>query len=150
MKLSHIMRYLTEDSAKNFVRLEEEINCISDYIDLQKLRLGQRSPVVFTITGKLESKEIAPLLLMTFIENTFKYGLSKKEFSPITIELKTTVSTIELICQNRILKNSKEGHSSGIGIQNTEQRLRYLYPEKHQLNIDTSKGLYRVELILET
>ncbi|NEU09357.1 histidine kinase [Flavihumibacter sp. R14] len=148
MKLSHIMRYLTEDSEKNFVPLREEVSCISDYIDLQKLRLGEASPVNFTVSGDLEGKVISPLILMTFIENSFKYGISKKEMSPISITLNTEDSVINFTCENRILRKEPEGESTGTGIENTTKRLAYIYPAKHRLNISTANDIYRVELTI--
>jgi two-component system LytT family sensor kinase len=148
MKLSHIMRYLTEDSEKSFVPLREELSCISDYIDLQKLRLGEASPVSFTVTGDLEGKVISPLILMTFIENSFKYGISKKEMSPISITLEATDSLISFTCENRILRKEPDGESTGTGIENTTKRLVYIYPAKHTLNISTANDIYRVELTI--
>src|SRR6201999_506982 len=79
LKLSNIMRYVTDDTREDFVPLQSEVDCINDYIELQKLRLGTKTQVDFKITGDIESKQIAPLILMTFIENVFKYGISKHE-----------------------------------------------------------------------
>lgn len=76
MKLSNFMRNVTNDVSQNFVPLQQEVNCINDFISLQ--RLNKKAQVVFTIEGNLENKRIAPLLLMTFVENVFKYGISNQ------------------------------------------------------------------------
>jgi len=78
MKLSNIMRYVTDDVTQDFVLLKDEIDCVRDYIELQRLRLGADAEISFQVTGKPEGKKIAPLIFMTFIENAFKYGVTKK------------------------------------------------------------------------
>ncbi|MBO9658083.1 MAG: histidine kinase, partial [Chitinophagaceae bacterium] len=76
LKLSNIMRYVTDDVTEDYVSLENEIECLRDYIDLQRLRLGKKMTVEFTVDGDVTGKKIAPLILMNFIENVFKYGIS--------------------------------------------------------------------------
>ncbi|MEO7524328.1 MAG: histidine kinase, partial [Ferruginibacter sp.] len=88
MKLSNIMRYVTDEATENFVPLTNEANFISDYVELQRLRLGSKVKLDFAINGNLFDKVIAPLLLISFIENVFKYGISTNEPSTITIELR--------------------------------------------------------------
>jgi len=79
------MRYVTDDLTVDFVPLQREVDCISDYIELQRLRLNDNTPVQFAVRGDIGLKVIPPLILMTFIENTFKYGISKHNSSPIDI-----------------------------------------------------------------
>jgi LytS/YehU family sensor histidine kinase len=147
MKLSNIMRYVTDDATQDFVSLQSEIDCITDFIDLQRLRLNNKSHVDFTITGNPQHKTIAPLILMTFVENVFKYGISNHESSVITIKLFVTETQISFFCRNTIF-NSGNGDRTGIGIANTRKRLEHLYPGKHLLNITSQNGLYIVELTL--
>jgi LytS/YehU family sensor histidine kinase len=147
MKLSNIMRYVTDDVMQDFVQLQNELACIEDYIDLQKLRLGNKTKVDFSITGKVDHQQIAPLIMMSFIENTFKYGISKKELSTIKVEIKIEQNTVQFYCENKIF-NRKITERSGIGIANTKQRLRHLYADKHLLNIEEADGLFKVKLIL--
>jgi hypothetical protein len=87
MKLSNIMRYVTDDVNQDFVALQNEVDCITDYIDLQRLRLNKKVSVNFLVKGNLDGKKIPPLVLMTFVENVFKYGISSHEDSVITIQL---------------------------------------------------------------
>jgi two-component system LytT family sensor kinase len=77
MKLSNIMRYVTDDVTEDFVPLQSEIDCISDYIELQRLRIGNNTRINFEVKGDIDRKKIAPLVMMTFIENVFKYGVTQ-------------------------------------------------------------------------
>ena len=129
MKLSNIMRYVTDDVREAYVPLENEVAFISDYIDLQRLRLGDKMEVGFLVSGKITDKKIAPLILMTFIENLFKYGISKHEPSAIDIQLTATGDMIRFFCQNKLYPAPRQAESTGIGIDNTKQRLHHLYPE---------------------
>ena len=149
MKLSNIMRYVTDDATHDFVSLQSEVDCISDYIDLQRLRLNQKTGVDFSVSGRLDQKQISPLILITFVENVFKYGVSNHEPSPVTVRISADEKTITLFCQNRIFHSLRKVDREGIGIRNTRQRLEFLYPGKHALNITTENGLYNVLLTLE-
>jgi LytS/YehU family sensor histidine kinase len=149
MKLSNIMRYITDEASKDFVPLQNEIECMSDYIDLQRMRLGDKMHVDFNVSGKTETKIIAPLLLMTFVENVFKYGISSHEQSAITIKLQTEEHLINFYSQNRVFNTIRNTERQGTGIGNARKRLQHLYPDKHFLNIDTADGLFTVQLTLK-
>jgi two-component system LytT family sensor kinase len=150
MKLSNIMRYVTDDAMEDFVPLQYEVDCINDYIELQRLRLGEKTKVDIDVSGDIESKKIPPLVLMTFVENVFKYGISKHHQSTITIKLKGDDTGISFFCQNRIFPEKDEKRRVGIGLKNTKQRLDYLYPRKYLLDINTDNELYTVKLMLQT
>jgi two-component system, LytTR family, sensor kinase len=149
MKLSNIMRYVTEDIKEDFVSLDNEIECMTDYIDLQRLRLGKKMNVDFSVKGNTENKKIAPLILMTFIENAFKYGTSNHEESGITITITAEERSITFFCRNKIFPAKRETNREGIGIVNAKERLNYLYPDKHFLDIHTGNGLFTVQLTLQ-
>jgi two-component system LytT family sensor kinase len=148
MKLSHIMRYVTDEITENFVPLSSEIACISDYIDLQKLRLTPKTSVSVEVIGDVQYREIAPLILMTFVENAFKHAVSNREKSEIEIKILGENNAIKFICQNTLFTQARKVERTGIGIQNTKKRLEYSYPETHSLTISQENGLYTVELIL--
>ncbi|QKJ29793.1 histidine kinase [Mucilaginibacter mali] len=151
MKLSNIMRYVTDEVSEDFVLLQDEINCVNDYIDLQRLRLGKKTKVNFKITGKISTQRIAPLILIPFVENMFKYGISKQEESTLDIELIAEAQTITLCCENRIFHNQpKNPERVGVGIANTRQRLEYIYPKKHLLNIEEKNNIFKVKLTLHS
>lgn len=149
MKLSNIMRYVTDDVNKDFVSLQNEVECITDYIDLQRLRLSKKVNVDFSVTGNTEGKKIPPLVLMTFIENVFKYGISSHETSTITIKLFAEEKSITFFCQNKLFSTERRVERTGIGITNTRQRLDHVYPNRHLLNITSEDGLYTVQLTIQ-
>ncbi|WP_198170286.1 sensor histidine kinase [Mucilaginibacter arboris] len=148
MKLSNIMRYVTDEVSEDFVPLQNELECIEDYIGLQQLRIGSKTQVDFTITGNPVNKIIPPLIFMTFIENIFKYGISKQENSILKIRIAIEEKTIALFCQNPVFNTKLDAGRKGIGITNTRQRLEHLYPGKYSLNISHENGLYTVNLAL--
>lgn len=148
LKLSHIMRYMTDEVSQDYVLLEHEIECISDYIDLQRLRLNKGTSVNYSVSGEPMGKKIAPLVLMTFVENVFKYGISSHEPSDIIIKLYIDQQTVEFFCQNKIFPG-KQGNRVGIGISNTRRRLEHLYPARHVLHIISKDDLYTVHLSLQ-
>jgi two-component system, LytTR family, sensor kinase len=150
LKLSNIMRYVTDDIREDFVPLDHEIECITDYIDLQKLRLGKKMNVDLSVNGKITNKKIAPLILMTFIENVFKYGVSSHEPSAIVIRLFANEQYITFFCENKLFGTKRNVERTGIGITNTRERLKYLYPGRHVLDISTANNLFTVQLTLES
>jgi two-component system LytT family sensor kinase len=87
---------------------------------------------------------------MTFIENVFKYGISKHNKSVIVIKIKGNETGIYFFCQNKIFSEKEENKRTGIGLINTRQRLAHLYPGKYILDINTENQLYTVELTLRT
>ena len=148
MKLSNIMRYLTDDVTKEVISLKRELECIQDYINLQTLRLGENNIIDFEVTGKTENKKIAPLILMTFIENVFKYGITTQGQTTITIKLFSDKQQITFFCQNSILVPENSMESTGIGLENTRHRLELIYPNRHILDIKNENGLFTVNLTL--
>ena len=151
MKLSNIMRYVTDEVSEDFVLLQDEISCVNDYIDLQRLRLGKKTKVNFKITGQIINQRIAPLILIPFVENMFKYGISKQEESTLTIELIAEAQTITFYCENQVFNNQpKNPERTGVGIANTKQRLAFIYPSKHLLSIEEKNNLFKVKLTLHS
>jgi two-component system LytT family sensor kinase len=150
LKLSHIMRYVTDEVGDNYVPLEQEITFLTDYIDLQRLRLGKTMKVNVTMPEYTYNKSIAPLVLITFVENAFKYGISNHTTATITIALMVAEQRIRFFCHNRVFDKPVEVPTrSGIGIHNTQTRLAQLYPGKHSLRIIHEKDDFSVELIIE-
>lgn len=148
IKLSNIMRYITDEAGRDFVPLEDEVACMQDYIGLQQLRLGDKMQVEVSVTGVIAGKQIAPLLLMTFVENVFKYGVSSHEPSSIFISLKADEHNISFNTRNKLFEMKRNTERTGIGIENARKRLQHLYPNKHILDIHTNEGQFTVNLIL--
>jgi len=150
MKLSDIMRYVTDEAEADFVSLVSELNCISNFIDLQKLRLGKMVKLHYSIEGDASGHRICPLLLMTFIENVFKYGLSNHV--PALIDIIITIEKDQIIfhSRNTIFDKQKQAGRTGIGLVNTRKRLDFLYPGKYKLDIDQADQIFTVDLVLHS
>ncbi|RZL15412.1 MAG: sensor histidine kinase, partial [Pedobacter sp.] len=150
MKLSNIMRYVTDQSEADFVPLQDEIDCISDFIALQKLRLGKKVTLNYTVEGDSINHKITPLLLMTFIENAFKYGLSNHLEALIDIRINIDKHRINFSSENQIFEHKELQTRKGIGIENTKKRLNLLYPGSHDLKIARDNGTFKVLLVLDS
>lgn len=147
MKLSHIMRYTLEESQKDFVMLQQEIEFINSYIQLQKLRLSDNTQIQFVTCGNIDQVMIAPLLFIPFVENAFKYGVSAHHPSDILVQLKVENNGLHFQCKNNcFLNGSITQKSTGTGIINTKRRLELLYNKKHDLNISSADKQFNVSL----
>jgi two-component system, LytTR family, sensor kinase len=145
LKLSEIMRYILNENNSEKVQLEKEINYLQSFIELQKLRLKNPGIVELIINGNLKSFEIAPLLLLPFVENAFKHGDISSEKALIEISINIENSCLEFITRN-LMANNKTDKTQGIGLNNVKRRLVLLYPCKHILNIKQDNGIFDVYL----
>ncbi len=143
-KLSEMMRYTMRETQQDFVLLEDEINYISNFIELQKLRLDRRVKLDYTNLENIPALQIAPMLLIPFIENAFKHGVNSEQKSNIRIETKMNKTEFQLIVINTKVDIQQEiSERSGLGIENTKHRLNLIYPSRHLLVInDTGKEFF--------
>lgn len=148
MKLSQIMRYITDEADETMVPLQDELDCIKNYIGLQQLRLGEDFPIQFTVEGDLVNKQIPPLVLMTFVENAFKHGVSNHEQAAITISVSATSDSIRFASVNKLFSSQRNQERTGVGIENTKKRLEVLYDSRYSLQVKSPGDYYTVELIL--
>ncbi|MEO6356456.1 MAG: histidine kinase [Ferruginibacter sp.] len=148
LQLSDIMRYVTEDANKATVPLQKELDYLENYITLQQLRSNDKLTVDFTITGEAGNNTIAPLLLINFIENAFKYGVSNHEPCFINIHILITEHQLTLTVKNKVMIVTAE-QSTFTGTNNTLRRLQLQYAKKHALTIDENDNLYSVFLQLD-
>lgn len=145
-KLSAMMRYMIYDSNYAQVQLNKEIDYMQNYISLEKLRLNDKVKINFNIEGDTDSTRIVPLVLITFLENAFKHGVSSTT-SESWINASLTCSPGKLIFEvanKKVAKTTEE--KSGIGLQNVKRRLELSYPGQHVLEINDSPTEYRVRL----
>jgi len=155
VKLSEMMRYVLNETGKEWVSLEKEINYIRNYIALQRTRFG-RSILLdfqvpdFPIESPFESMKLAPLILIPFIENAFKHGVNAEENSNIRILIDINGSSLHLLVVNNkvTVKQPIDSHS-GLGIGNTKRRLQLLYPRDHVLDIRDNVHDFQVSLTLK-
>lgn len=147
LKLSDMMRYTTTEAHHDKVPIQKELDYITNYIELQKLRLASKAKLEYRIAGNSDSIEIAPFLLIPFIENAFKYGVNSEQNSSIRIDLETSKTDLTLTVYNKKVETEKSLlETFGVGVKNTMQRLSLLYPEKHLLKIIDSDKDYTVSL----
>lgn len=147
LKLSNLLDYLLYQAEKPFVLLTEEIAHIKDYIELEKMRFHDTLKVNTNISVDSEAITIAPMLLIPFIENSFKHGNIKNGVLTISIELTASWEQIHF----RII-NSNANHApsnQGIGLENIKKRLELLYPKTHELTIRDTPDTFEVELLLK-
>jgi len=148
--LSGLMRYVIKDANYYKIPLQKEIDYIRHYVELQKARLGNTTYVRFESSGDPGNKEIAPLILITYIENAFKYGINPDVDDCIVgITLQVMENGVRLSVFNKKVPHSPEIESTGIGMNNTSERLNHLYPEKHVLQISENNETYSVTLTLQ-
>ncbi len=150
IQLSRIMRYMLYDSKDEKVSLEKEIEYLQNYIDLQRLRMSDSVIISFTIEGNIDGKMVEPMLLIPFVENAFKHGVSYLDESNIDIHLKIDQGVLHFRVENNRIKkiDGPVQQESGIGLKNILRRLDLLYPGTHIINIEETATKYIVNLYI--
>ncbi len=131
LKFSDMIKYTLSTSDKDRVMLCDEVNYIQEYIDLHSLRLSDQTTVMFNCEIDDDSKMIPPMILITFVENAFKYGVSSSQKSNIEISLTLKNRDFTFRTSNSIFANHHS--STGIGVVNCQRRLDLYFPESHTL-----------------
>ncbi|HEX7014533.1 MAG TPA: histidine kinase [Cyclobacteriaceae bacterium] len=150
IKLSGLMRYMLYDSAGRKVTLSAETGYLNDYIELQRLRFGDRVEIRVDMLCDEPKVEIEPMLLVPFVENAFKHGVGPIESPFIRITLKQEGKNLHFSVENKFGPGvSSNDKISGIGLANVRARLNLLYPDRHQLSVDEQNNVFVVNLHLE-
>lgn len=151
LKLSRLMRYLLYESEHGESRLGDEVAFLNNYIDLMKLRLGNKVELNVSLPENDGDLLVPPLLFVSFVENAFKHGVSYRERSFIDIRMSVENNRICFTTRNSLVSgtHSEEVHS-GIGLENVRKRLNLLFPGTHQLKIEQTANEFNVDLSLET
>ena len=147
LKLSEIMRYMLYESNEDLVLLEEEINYLENYIELQKLRFKEKVYVDLHVDIDEEGLRIMPLLLISFLENAFKHGVSTDELKPIRIDIGVQKRRLHFKAENAKNQVNKD-QTRGVGLTNLKRRLQLGYPDRHTINIVESEHYYTSELFI--
>lgn len=153
LKLSDILRYILYDGGEKVVGLKKEIEYLENYLELEKIRYGNRLETKLEIIGETSGKEIVPMLFLPFVENSFKHGVNANignTYVNIRFDIMDEGLTFEI-------ENNKPPHGvsdtpdyqGGIGINNVKKRLNLLYPGKHLLSINDEGETYRVKLQID-
>ncbi|AUD05937.1 sensor histidine kinase [Spirosoma pollinicola] len=149
VQLSSFLRYVIDEGRQNRVALSHELAYIGHYIALQRLRLAETVPIDFSTTVNPNGLQIAPLLLISFIENAFKYGVSPQD--PARIDILIELNSDQLYCyvfNRKVRVADSTALGSGIGLTNAKVRLQLLYPGRHVLVINDQPDCFTVELNL--
>ena len=153
-RLARLMRYMIEDSGADVVGLDKEVEQIRGLIELEKLRIAPEDDVEigFTVEGEAAAVRIPPLLLIPFVENSFKHGVSPSAKSFVRIHLSAGRGSLRFSVQNSVPPGAAPARDTGdgLGLRNVRRRLELLYPGTHQLTIREEDGEFRVELTLGT
>jgi hypothetical protein len=150
LKLSNMMRYLLYECNAPLVPLQKEINFINNYIELERIRHDKNVRINFSLEGNPDGSEIAPLLLIPFIENSFKHGVNAQVGKGwVDIHLSTADKKLSLSVVNSSPENNKGDGEKGIGLKNVRKRLELLYPEKYKLDLQASEEKFSVNLTLD-
>ncbi len=154
IKLSEIMRYMLYECNEKRVPLRKEINYLENYLELEKLRQPEHVNITFTVAGPVGDQQIAPLLFIPFLENSFKHGLnSQLRDGFVRIHLEALPGRAEFEIENskgagQPIPPDSQRPSGGIGLANVRRRLELLYPEQYELSIEDRPDTYLVRLQL--
>lgn len=147
-RLAAIMRYVFTDASHDFVSLEKELNYVSSYIELERLRLTDKVNFQYIVNGDAKGKKIAPMILIPLVENAFKHSVSTRELSEIRITIDITENKINLLVKNT--KHKTDGkNNTGLGLGNVKRRLSLLYAGKHAFKLEETDKEFSANLELE-
>jgi two-component system, LytTR family, sensor kinase len=148
VKLSRMMRYLLYESDQGNTVLKKEIEFLESYVALMRLRIDETVRVNLSINVKDDNVKLPPLLLIPFIENAFKHGISYREKSYINISVDQEGRSLIFTCTNSKVAKNKPAPESGIGLKNVQKRLDLIYGNAYDLVIDDTDTEFNVKLIL--
>ena len=151
LQLSDLMRYFLYVSRDNFILLEKDLTVVKEYIALQKLRSNPQLDIETKISGEISDQQIAPLLLITFLENAFKHGAKGSSGNTfIKLDIKVEKNKLNFTLENNkgIIDKVNTGDHNGLGLENVKRQLELLYPGKHLLNIKVEQDRFVVALQL--
>ena len=153
LQLSNLMNYMLNESNSEFIELSSEIKLINNYLNLEKLRYTAKLRTSFDIKGKIDGVKIAPLVLLPFVENAFKHGISQKtEDNWLLIFLEIDNNKIKFSVENSIPSVTKKQpyiKNNGIGLKNVKRRLELIYNKNFALNINKGTEQFNVDLIIK-
>lgn len=150
IKFTDILKYTYVTIDKESVALADEITYIGSYIDLQMIRLNAHTEVDWRYEVDDDSIHVPPMLMLTFVENAFKYGASTSHDCRIAINLRVKGGKLHFSTANRIMKHADEFRKDEpVGMENCRARLENLFPERHTLEAGEMEGIYKVDLTIQ-
>lgn len=152
LQLADLMRYFLYDAGDRYIPLAKELGVLRDYITLQQLRSGEQLSVQWTQEGDPAGKQIAPLLLITFLENAFKHGtrgLNSGAFIHLRTSLEKNVFQFDIENSKGLVDPVDQERHKGMGLENVRRQLELLYPGKYSLVTRDEENRYLAKLQLE-
>jgi LytS/YehU family sensor histidine kinase len=151
-KFSDMLRYQLYECNGEKIPIEKEVGYLKDYVDLQQLRLNDDCTVVFDCAQDVKEFFIQPLLLIPFVENSFKHlsHYNNDKLNEVQIHISRTNGTMQFSVYNTTesARSTELKKHSGIGLENVKKRLQLLYPAQHQLLVKEKEGWFGIELNL--
>ncbi|PWS27575.1 hypothetical protein DHW03_08265 [Pedobacter yonginense] len=148
MKLSEIMRYMIYESNTPTVALSKEVDYLTNYIELQKIRFKDGAFVELSLNGEIDNQKIVPLMLISFVENAFKHGVVNDPAEPVKINIIANQKILHFSVINKKSQQNKDAQG-GVGLTNVERRLQLVYPDRYKLNVVNSATHYTCELMID-
>jgi sensor histidine kinase YesM len=148
LKLSEILRYMIYEVGEVKIPINQEIEHLKNYIELQSLRLPVPGTIEFNVSPNIGSQKIEPLLYIHFVENAFKYGIDAKNAPEIFFSLDFSDNKLTFESKNKILGAGNQLENSGIGLSNIKRRLELLYSGKYNLTTQNRNGFFEVNLTI--
>jgi sensor histidine kinase YesM len=145
LKLSDLMSYMLYESGAPTVDLDKEIAHLENYIELEKLRYGSRLTLCFEKKGATGAVTIPPMLLITFVENSFKHGL-KGRMGPVRIDISLRVEKNGLFLKVVNPADLEQSDTGGIGLKNVRRRLDILYEGRYDLHVERTTDQFQIKL----
>ena len=147
----NLVKYMYNNASLDFIPLSEEVEYMEEYVALQQLRLNEYADVCFTCEMEDETMPVPPMMLITFLENAFKYGISPNESCFIHIRLEQRDDTLCFTEENSVFERECLQESRRTGIENCRKRLQLLYPGRYRLAYGrTSENTFRIQLELRS
>ena len=148
IKFSNILKYMYAQTTMETISINNEVEYIRQYVDLQSLRLNKHTQVVFETQIDDEHAKIPPMILITFVENTFKYGVSSDVDCLILIRITVKKGELLFETENTVMKvNHANPHA--IGIENCRKRLELLYPNRFTLIMKEENRQFKIRLSIQ-
>ena len=150
IKFTDILKYTYVTIENETVAIGEEAEYIGNYIDLQRIRLNDHTKVTWTKEIDDDTRQIPPMLMLTFVENAFKYGASTSRDCAIAISLKLSKGHLEFRTRNSIMKHADQLRTElPRGIENCRARLEGIYPGRHSLITTENDGVFNLRMTIE-
>ena len=150
LKLSELLNYMLYECNEPYVLITKEVQLINNYLSLERIRYGDHLEVEFQVTGEIAGKRLAPMLLLPFVENAFKHGVSKlRKNAHVRIALDINGDNLIFSVRNSrslLPGDDISGYTEGIGLKNVQRRLELMYPDNHQLGIEQTEDDFSIHL----